>query len=194
MKTKVLYIFAFMLVLDMLSSCNKTDIFTVEINRAFIKVKNYATNRTLFDKDEVPATDLEAFIALSFVQVASNFEIPSLFSTSAYAKKDKNLYNFSNRLVKVSVFTADENGLKKNITDKSTFLYSSSTYSAQAELVNALNARLDRYGVEDTGTPSLGYKIRFDSSIQSTALQSIRVEMEWTDRVINVNSVLLEIK
>jgi len=193
MKTKVLYIFAFMLVLDMLSSCSKPSTYTLKITNALINARNYSLNRTLEAEDAVPAKDLEINIQLEWVQTASNFKIPSLFSTSAYAKSET-YYNFSNRMVKVSVYKQDKNGVRTNITGQSNFPYGGKTYATPEEFVAAFNARLDRYGNEDSSTPSLGYKIRFNESIKDPKLSRIRIEMEMTDKMINPFTVLLDIQ
>lgn len=193
MKTKVLYIFAFMLLLDVVSSCDSSQTYTIEINKAYMNVRDFANNITLAEKDKVSASNLEANVQLEWVQIAANFKMPSLFSNTAYAK-GSNYYNFNNGLVKVTVLTKTEFGVKTDITDKCIFLIGGTAYNTQDELVIALNAKMQKHASQDSGAPAIGYKVKFDSSIKSADLQQIKIEMEFTDRNLNTISELIEIE
>ena len=190
MTKKVAYIFAFMLLLDLLASCSKTNTFQVKINAGFMNLRDYVANRTLVEDDAVKAARLEVNMQYEFVQFASNFKVPSLFSNTAYAA-DENNWIFQNNFENIVVFAKTKAGPDRNITSDCNFIFKGVSYTAE-ELIVRLNAHLQSFQPSET-SPSIGIKVRFSSNLARTESQLIKINTILTDINILPNSIYLDI-
>lgn len=190
MTKKVAYIFAFMLLLDLLASCSKTNTFQVKLNAGFMNLRDYVANKTLVEDDAVKATNLEANMQYEFVQFASHFQVPSLFSNTAYAA-DENNWIFQNNFENIVVFAKTKAGPDRNITSDCNFIFKGVSYTAE-ELIVRLNAHLQSFQPSET-SPSIGIKVRFSSNLARTESQLIKINTILTDINILPNSIYLDI-
>ncbi len=190
MTKKVAYVFTFMLIIDLLASCSKPKTYQVEINNSYMVLRNYAANTTLVEDDEVKATELEANMQYDYVQTASNFAIPSLLSTSAYASNESN-WVFQNNFESILVLAKTKSGSDRNITDDCSFIFKGISYTAE-ELMTRLNTHLQGYD-NSTSSPSIGLKVLFSSSLAKSENQLIKINTTLSNTTLLNTSFSIEI-
>ena len=192
MTRKVAYVFAFMLIIDLLASCSKPRTYQVEINESYLNLRNFVNNRSLTEDNAVKWSELEATMQYVYVQTASNFEIPSLFSTTAYAKKEESNWIFQNNYESILVFAKTEGGSDRNITDDCSFIFKGVTYTNPDDLINQLNSHLQGYG-NSADSPSIGFKVRFSSTLVKTENQLIKINTTLSNTTLLNTSYTIDI-
>jgi hypothetical protein len=190
MTRKVAYVFAFMLIIDLLASCSKPNTYQVEINKSYMNLRNFVTNKPLVEDDVVNATELEATMQYEYIQTASNFEIPSLLSTSAYAS-DENNWVFQNNYESILVLAKAKSGSDRNITSDCKFIFKGVTYTAE-ELIARLNTHLQGYD-NSTSSPSIGFKVQFSSNLAQQENQLIKINTTLSNTTLLNTSFYLDI-